>query len=470
MNRLPALAAYAALLCATAPPWPDDWDGVGFVASVHDFDLARFHPHPPGYPVYVALLRAAAVVVGQPMRACVLVAALSGALAIAFLWDGTRRFAGERAAWAAGALVGAAPLVWRACSGVGSESPALACAAACAWGLVAVRDAHGSRAVRTWGPIALALGAGLGIGVRLSWAPLFLAALALAPPSTRARAWLGTAAATLAWAVPLVAIVGARRLVALYATHFAGHAERWGGTVVTEPGTVRLSWLGRDAFVDGLGAGRDVLGLTIAALLAIAAAQAILAWRDERWRGWRTAVWLTAPYLTWIALGQNLRDQPRHALPLVAIVAAALALPAARSRRAFALVATLALAVAMRTACDAHARRTIPPAGEQLVELARAQPDPDRVDVFGIASIRFFESSGLATQAFAAGSIGDVESRLTRLDRLPARVWVTSEIQGRGASRWPLVPVATLCRPSRIDRRAPCLDVYDWKLPYLPAR
>lgn len=116
VKRLLALAAYAALLFATAPAWPDDWDGVGFVAAVHDFDLARFHPHPPGYPVYVALLRAAAVVVGQPMRSCVLVAALSGALAIAFLWDGTRRFAGKRAAWAASALVGAAPLVWRACS------------------------------------------------------------------------------------------------------------------------------------------------------------------------------------------------------------------------------------------------------------------------------------------------------------------------------------------------------------------
>jgi len=27
---------------------PDDWDGVGFVESVRDFDLARFRPHPPG--------------------------------------------------------------------------------------------------------------------------------------------------------------------------------------------------------------------------------------------------------------------------------------------------------------------------------------------------------------------------------------------------------------------------------------
>lgn len=458
MKRWVALGGYAALLFASSPPWPDDWDGVGFVESVRDFDLARFHPHPPGYPVYVALLRAAAVVARDPMRACALVAALSGAVAVAFTWLSARRLAGERAAWAVAALVGAAPLVWHACSGVGSEAPALACAAACAWACIVVPP----RAA--W---VLGVAVGLGLGVRLSWAPVYLAALVLAPPGARSRAAGAAALACAAWAVPLLGIVGAHRLVDLLGTHFAGHAERWGGTVVTEPGSVRLAWLARDVVVDGLGAGSDVLGIALALLLAAACASAIVAWKRAGWRGSLPAAVVVLPYLLWIGVGQNLRDQPRHALPLVALLAAGLALPAGLSRRAFAIVSALALALAMRTALDAHARRTIAPPGEQLVELVRAQPDPSHVAVFGTSSVRFFELTELAPQAFTAGSLGDVQLRLSRIGSLPSRVWLTSEVQTQGETRWPLVPVATLCRPPRLDRRMPCLDVQAWEPPFL---
>jgi hypothetical protein len=461
VKRWLALGGYAALLYASAPPWPDDWDGVGFVESVRDFDLARFHPHPPGYPVYVALLRAAAVVARDPMRACVLVAAVSGAAAVAFAWLAARRLAGERAAWAVAVVVGGTPLVWHAFSGVGSEASALAFAAACAWACIA-RPARAS--------LLLGLAVGLGLGVRLSWAPIYLAALVLAPGAMRPRAAGFAALACVGWAVPLVAVVGAHRIVDLYATHFAGHAERWGGTVVTEPGTVRLAWLARDVFVDGLGAGYGLLGVLLAALIAVACASAIVAWKGASWRGLLPAIVVVAPYLLWIGVGQNLRDQPRHALPLVALLAAGLALPAGFSRRAFAIVSALALALVLRTALDAHTRRTVAPRGAQLVALARAQPDAEHLAVFGTSSVRFFELTGLASHAFTADALGDVQLRLSHMESLPTRVWITSEVQTQSETRWPLVHVATFCRPSRLDRRMPCLEVQEWEAPFLRRR
>lgn len=475
--RLLALAAYAALLVASAPAWPDDWDGVGFVESIGDFDLARFHPHPPGYPVYVAMLRAAAVLARDPMRACILVAAVSGACAAAMLWAAARRASGEQAAWAVAVVAAVAPLAWRACSGVGSEAPALACAAACAWAVVESREQPSRKDTKEIGLDCAVLGvaAGLGLGVRLSWAPIYVAALVLAPSAGRLRAWAWAGGAAFAWVVPMVAVVGPSRLAALMTAHVAGHAERWGGTIVTDPGPARLVWLARDVAVDGLGMGGDVLGVAITGAFALAAAQAICAWRAAGWRGWKPAAVALAPYLAWIALGQNLRAQPRHALPVVVALAAGLALPAARSARARAVVGALALLVTVRAALDAHARRTVPPPGQQLVELARAQAPAARPAVFGAASVRFFELGELAGRAFPAGSLGDVQLRLTRLDALPARVWVTSEVDGartpeeRRAAPWPLVQVATLCRPPRIDRRMPCIDVFDWKLPYLTA-
>jgi hypothetical protein len=459
-----ALAAYAVLLWASAPRWPDDWDGIGFLESIHDFDLARFHPHPPGYPVYVALLRLAALVTTRPMDACVLVAVASAVASVALVTDALRPATDLRTASAAGLLVAAMPLAWRAGTAVGSESPALTCLAACFWGLLVCRE--GRRA----GPVALGIACGLGLGVRLSWAPLYLALLALAPKGSRAKAWGLAAVASAAWAIPMLVAVGPARLLELTTTHFAGHAGRWGGTVVTEPGWIRLAWLARDVLVDAIGIGLDGPGIVLAVLLLAASAQAVLAWRRAKWVGWRAALVVVLPYLAWVALGQNLRDQPRHVLPLAAMLVGALGLTAGGSRRAFGLVAALALAMSVRTALDAHARRTIPPPGQQLVDLVRAQPAPDRVDVFGSTSIRFFEGTELAAQALPAGSLGDVQIGLTRVDRLPARVWVTGEVETRNQSRWPLVPVATLCRPPRIDRRAPCLDVFEWRPPFLPAQ
>ena len=458
--RWAVLAAYAALLLATAPAWPDGWDGVGFVESVRDFDLGRFRPHPPGYPVYVALLRLAAPLAGTPMRACVLVAVTSGLVAALLAWDAARRCAGERAAWAVATLVATAPSVWRACNGVGSEGPALACAAACVWGLVAA----GRGARSTSAAIVLGLGAGLGLGVRLSWAPLYVAALALVSGADRKRAWTTATVASATWAFPFVAWIGPAKLGGLFAEHFGGHAAHWGGTAWTEPGPVRALWLARDILVDGFGLESGALGLVTTAVFAIAAGQALRAWRAAGWLGWRVCLGLAVPYLIWIGLGQNLRDQPRHALPLVALLAAGLALPAAGSRRAFAVVGALAWMVSLRTALDAYERRTIPPPGQQLVDLAREQPSPDCLTVFGVASVRFFEMTELASRALAVGSLGEARMELTRANELPARVWVTGEVAGIGDSRWPLQPFARLCRPVRLERARPCLDVYEWAL------
>jgi hypothetical protein len=391
----------------------------------------------------------------------VLVAVGSGAAAVAFAWAALRSIADDRTAWLGAMLVALAPLGWRASSGVGSEAPALACAFACAWGLA--RPASRNAA------LSVGIGAGLGLGIRLSWAPLFLALLVVVPRRGRVMAWSAAAVACAGWAVPLLVIVGPARLYALYAAHFAGHSERWGGTMLTEPGLVRIAWLARDVLCDGLGAGRDALGLVLGAVLAMAGLLALKEWKKAGWAGgWQAAV--VVPYALWVLLGQNLREQPRHVLPLVAFVACAFALLASRSPRLQAVAVVLALLMVSRTAIDATARRSTPPPGQQLVELALAQPAPERLAVFGVSSVRFFEMSTLAARAFAVGTLGDVEMQLTRMDRLPSRVWVTSELAGvsHPPPAQPLSHVTTLCRPPRIDRRSPCIDVYEWKLSYLP--
>jgi hypothetical protein len=433
LRRAVPFVILAALLALSAPPYADDWDGLGFLASIDRFDMAGFAPHAPGYPVYVAALRVASVV-GDPRVAAYVVAIASAVATCLLAWR-----AGN---WSVAFAVAATPLAWRASSAIGSEALALAFAVLALTG-------------RT--PITIGIAAGLGMGVRLSWAPLFLPMVVLSPH--RKKSALAAASAVVAWAVPLAAIVGPSRLVALYRIHAEGHATTWGGTAITDPGIARIAFLARDVFVDGLGAGGDVLGIAIAIAAAALAFFGLRASRSAGFPRAREALLVLGPYIVWIAFGQNLRQQPRHALPIVVALAAALALAASVSKHARIAGGALALLVVARTATDAYARRTIPPAGAQLVDYVRRSPDMRGTAVFGGPSIRFFEGTELAKQTGVLATFDELRLGLSRLDDYPRRVLVTSEVEGAADAHLPLV--ITLCRPPRIDRRAPCLDVFD---------
>lgn len=429
----------AALLALSAPPWPDDWDGFGFLQSIERFDMDRFAPHPPGYPVYVVLLRLAALVFRDPMHAAIAVSVASGVAVFVAARSAAARV-GEVAALAIAVAVVASPLAWRAFTGVGSEAPALALVAGACWAIQRAR-----RGSRVHGDAA-AVAIGLALGVRLSWAPLLLGLLVLVPAKGRALAM--TALAVTVWLVPLLAVVGPRHLVAVYGSHLSGHAARWGGTALTERRPlVRLALVARDLLVDGVGADSDVLGVALGLLFG---ALTVAVTRRGGFSNMR-AVLLCLPYALWMLVGQNLREQPRHALPLVAVALSAVGAGAARAKLG-ALALPVLLLMLARTGLDAYDRRTIPPAGAQLVVFMQDRPDDV---VFGGASIRYFWRTAVGGRAILAETRGDVDVATTRMDRLPAHRLVTSEI--RDVDDAPII--ATFCRPPRLDRKRPCLDV-----------
>jgi hypothetical protein len=454
--RLPILAAAAAtfvLVLFAAPAWPDGWDGLGFLASVRRFDLDAFAPHPPGYPVYVALLKAASLVTSSAMGAAILIAALSGALTVAL---GGAAFqsvsdANDPASALVGLSVVATPLGFHCVSVVGSEGPALALASLAAFGL----------ARRSW--VALGVGVGLGLGVRLSWAPLFLPMLFVAAREQRARAAAVALAGVLAWAIPFVVLVGPLHLGHLLSVHLAGHATRWGGTALTEPARAEL--LIRDIVVDGLGADVDPLGMAVGVVLLFAAGLGLMAWRKTGWAYARPVAVVFGPYLVWIAVGQNLREQPRHTLPLVALLAVGIASLGWANRSVRTVTTTLFAVMAVRTVCEAMDRHHIPPPGEAIVDYTRALVadegvPKERILVFGGPSVRFFEETDLARCAKGAESMGDVAMALARAGPIPTRLFVTNEITEE-VPEVPIKSVAAFCRPLRLDRKSPCIDLLE---------
>jgi hypothetical protein len=401
---------------------------------VVDFDLARLQPHFPGYPVYVALARVAHLVLARPLDAATAVSAAASAATALAVWR-LARASSETAAWGALALYAAASLPWLTGGSAGSDATAAALAA---WSWVALAERRGAIG---------ALLVGLMLGARASYWPLALSwaigfALEGAPRWKPALACF--VVATAAWAMPLVALVGARPLLALGRVHLRGHFASWGGSLATRPGVAtRALAFARDWLYDGLAP----RGWALATLLTLVAVGVALRPPSRRALAWAALV--AAPYAIWVFAAQNVLEQPRHLLPLtlLAIVGASWC-----ARPWLAAVLPLVALAASAPLAWAHAHE--PPAAAQAAAwLATRAPG---VAIFGGPSTRFFEGlPGVTVRP--RGWLSEVDVDLERLDVLPREIWITDEVEVDAARAARVVAGPTFCRDARLDRAAPCL-------------
>ncbi len=202
------LAAHLALL----PKTLEDFDSINFALGVRQFDVARHQPHPPGYPVYIALakvstsvLRAAGIDAAAP-RGLAIWSALAGTAAIPAVLLLFRRLEGREqlARWAT-LVVAASPLFWF--TALRPLSDMLGFAAAM-WALALVSASPPGRRM-----VVGALLAGAAVGIRSQTAVLTLPMLVLVLVSAgSARVAAGAAGAftagVLAWGIPLIVASG----------------------------------------------------------------------------------------------------------------------------------------------------------------------------------------------------------------------------------------------------------------------
>jgi hypothetical protein len=449
-RRWPAFAvagvALVAARMAVRARLPEDYDAVGFLRALDRYDLATLQPHFPGYPVYVAAARLLCALGLSPLAA----ATATSSLASAATGLGLARLGlvggGARAAWMALALWAAA--LGPTLSGGAALSDATATALV-AWAFAAL-SWPGARAAF----VAAALLA-LGLGARASYWPFsasFALVLAHARPTRARAAGLGGVVGAAAWAIPFVAVVGPRALWTLGRQHLAGHFAVWGGSIVTRPDVpARVYAWARDLAYDGL----------FPHPLALLAALATVWWLRPRplKRMTRLALVVAAPYGLWALLAQNVLEQPRHLLPLVA--AATLALSLIAQARLIAGVALVAAALASSLPL-AVARVRTPPAAAQLATWLCAR-DAQAL-VYGVRATRVIEWSVPTLRARPRGWLSEVDSDLERLDIVPRDVYVTSEVEPDPTRAARLTPLARFCRDPRLDRQSPCLGLLRYKI------
>ena len=214
------------------PSTLEDIDSLNFALGIHDFDPSRHQPHPPGYPVFIALAKAARVFLPSDASALALLGAIFGALAmfpLGRIYDDLTSLEGPKALSALTAplavtLAVTSPLYWFNAGRPLSDVPGLALTLAAQAALVTAFARQRLNPART--PEALAdsgtmivLGAflsAIAIGMRSQalWLTLPLLAVVLVQRAGRgaAGALLGSAMTftigVAIWAVPLVIASG----------------------------------------------------------------------------------------------------------------------------------------------------------------------------------------------------------------------------------------------------------------------
>jgi hypothetical protein len=216
-------AIFLALHLPYLPKSLEDLDSINFALGVRQFDVAHHQPHPPGYPVYIALAKIVHAAVPDEARALGLVSVVAGGLgvlAIGALFVRLERFTGSMGWVPATALALTSPLYWFTAVRPLSDMPGLAAAvgvqaltlgAATARGLYVASFcaglATGLRSQVAWLTVPLLIARGLGT-CRPRSANLVPSPKSLVPSPQSLIPLLMFCAGALVWAVPLVLITG----------------------------------------------------------------------------------------------------------------------------------------------------------------------------------------------------------------------------------------------------------------------
>ena len=254
----------------------EDLDSLRFALSMVDYDVAKFQPHFPAYPVFCFVAK--------------LIYAGSGSYALTFSFIGgvstfitvfvLCKLAGLETTSPAGlfaiVLLMVNPLIWLMSNRYMPDVMGVACLTASLCLICANRD--DTRRVG-WGFFL----AGILGGIRLSYLPMLIPALLISLRRRPLQRIAAALAGVIVWLLPLILLTGWETLVQAAQAQSQGHFLEFGGTVASEPKLwLRVTKLLESVWADGFGLywnGRNIVtACATVALVGILAAN----WREIR--------------------------------------------------------------------------------------------------------------------------------------------------------------------------------------------
>jgi hypothetical protein len=364
--------AYVIAHAVFLAPALEDIDSINFALGLRHFDVANHQPHPPGYPVFIALGRLSRAVTHElapsldPARLDAIAlaswSAICGGIALIAAWSifvaigAYRSTGGPRPLFKVGgisfwatALLAASPLFWM--SGLRPLSDMTGLAIAMVAQAFAFKGVTDRRAV-----IIAALVAGIAAGVRVQTACLTIPVLVFALWRQREAGayWLisrpiaALAAGALVWAIPLLAFSGGLSGYLHALGSQAGEDFAWTGMLWTNPTPRRLAF----ALWETCALPWDSLPLAVA-IGVVSVTGGVIALVTDR----RALIMLAlafAPYVVFQLLFQE-TVHVRYALPTLPLVAWLVVRGTIAARQAAPYVATALVAAALSVAAPAGA-------------------------------------------------------------------------------------------------------------------
>ncbi|OHB88554.1 MAG: hypothetical protein A3D13_02610 [Planctomycetes bacterium RIFCSPHIGHO2_02_FULL_40_12] len=329
-NALIVLAALMAI-CMTSRllfmgEYLEGWDSVDFALGLHDYDIAYYQPHFPGYPVYMFLCRLVHLFTDNDILALTVPGAILGSAVLMPLFYLAKRMFSEEVAWITALIYIVNPLCWLQSEKALSDAVGLFFVILSAQ-LLFYACASGSYALRYLisGSVLL----GICLGVRLSYFPfiiLWLYVLRTLSKSDRGKMTIrygvfGFVAGISIWLIPLAYYTGLTQLIINGVSFVFGHFGDWGGSVVTSQNMpsrfLDFMWC---VFCNGLGFWCYDTSI-FRVLPSIIMGLGIIFYLRHTGFDYKTRyiTFYMAPYFLWVFFGQNL-EKPRHVLPLIPVI------------------------------------------------------------------------------------------------------------------------------------------------------
>ncbi len=329
-TRWPLLLAvlYLVLHLPYLAPSLEDIDSINFALGLHQFDIVKHQPHPPGYPVYIVLGRASLWLVSaltsvSAVRADALALALWSAIGgVVAILGAARLFAAVERRFGDGrtnpvwpiALLAASPLFWMSGLRPMSDMPGLA---AVLWTQALLIEGTDDLRAGTFGALLVGVTAGIRIQTLALTTPLLL--LTAIYQRRQGMWWVSSrlivpcALGGLVWAVPLFAASGGLSGYLAALNTQAGEDFAWVNMLWSNPTPRRLAF----ALYETLAL--PWASLPLAAVVAVVSLLGVIAAAIRTPRAAAVMVFAFVPYLVYHLLFQETLTV-RYALPLVPLV------------------------------------------------------------------------------------------------------------------------------------------------------